>query len=145
MDFQVSRVGSPALDLNYMLYCSLTGDVRRAELENMFSKYYATFASILAGGSLPMRFTLAQLKQDFYDKYKFGLIFAQICIPLIIMDASKTPDVVGLIGDKEGKVSEWHNTVKDMIENNPLLKPRMLAVYDDMLDAGLIPKLEPIF
>ena len=139
LDLQVVRVGSPALDLNYLLYCSLTGDVRKAELENFFVQYYATFASVLAGGGVPMKFTLPQLKKEFFSKNLYGLLFSQMIIPGVIIDQEDAPEMEKFGENMQEGLEELKKKMASVILSNPLLKPRMLSVYDDMMESGCIP------
>ena len=139
LDLQVVRMGSPALDLNYMLYCSLTGDVRKAELENFFVQYYATFASVLAGGGVPMKFTLPQLKKEFFSKNLYGLLFTQMLIPAVIIDQEEVPDMEKFGENIEEGMEQYKKMMERVIQTNPLLKPRMFSVFDEMMESGCIP------
>ena len=139
LDLQVTRVGSPTLDLNYMLYCSLNGDVRKAEMPNFFIKYYATFASVMAASAVPMKFTLKQLKEEFYNKNTFGLIMALMLIPIVLINSEDAMDLEDFSeGDIEKKMEEYKESMMKQIQKNPLLKPRFLSLFDEMIESGVI-------
>ena len=139
LDLQVTRVGSPTLDLNYMLYCSLNGDVRKAEMPNFFIKYYATFASVMAASAVPMKFTLKQLKEEFYNKNTFGLIMALLLIPAVLGNSEDAFDFEDFAGeDMEKKLEDYQELLLEQVQKNPLLKPRFLSLFDEMIESGVI-------
>ncbi|KAL7288108.1 hypothetical protein TKK_0017893 [Trichogramma kaykai] len=47
VDFQLTRVGSLALDLAYVLYCSTSGDVRKAHMTSLLQHYHRHLMSAL--------------------------------------------------------------------------------------------------
>ena len=139
VDLQLTRVGSPALDLNYMLFCSLNGDVRRAELSNFFVKYYATFASVMAASGVAMKFTLDQLKKEFVNKNKFGLLMGMMLIPYVLLDSANTIHLDDFVPeDVENMMEEYQEFILNQVLKNPLLGPRFLDLFDDMEKAGVI-------
>ena len=122
-----------------MLFCSLTGDVRRAELSNFFVKYYATFASVMAASGVAMKFTLDQLKKEFVNKNKFGLLMGMMLMPIVLLDSADTINFEDFVGeDMEKKMEEYQEFVMNQVQKNPLLKPRFLDLFDDMEKSGVI-------
>lgn len=132
IDFQLTRVASPALDLNYMFYCSLTGEMRQAQFVNFLLKYYATFASVVAGAGSTMKFSFSQLWEEFYKKNAFGLLMSLMLIPMILVDTENTIEVEDLVEGGDD------NKILDEVHNNPLLAPRLLSMFDDMLENNTI-------
>ena len=83
-----------------------------------------------------MKFTLPQLKEEFYAKNLYGLIFTQLLIPAVIREQDEVPDMDNY---DENTMKEAKERMESMVENNPLLKPRMLSVFDEMIESGCIP------
>ena len=130
--------GSLALDLNYFVYNSLDGEGRKEVLESMFTTYYASFASILSGSSLPMKFTLQQLKDEFFRKNFYGLVTASVITPLILGIPFDVDFITG--ANNEEKFEKYQDELLATIEDNKLLKPRFLSLLDDMVDSGVLEK-----
>ena len=139
VDYQINRVGSPALDLNYLFYCSLAGDVRRKNMTSFFASYYSTFASVVAGGSVVMPFTLPQLYKECKNKNMFGLLMSQIVIPVMLMEAEDAPDMEDFVGENlEEKMEKFTQQLIKMLTKSPDLRPRMLDLFDEMVECGTI-------
>ena len=131
-------MGSAALDLNYLLYCSHNGDVRSENLSSFFNTYYATFASIFSLAKQPIEFTVEQFKKEYYKKNQYGLMMSTILIPLILVSPEDSPSLDDFAFDgMEEVVQEYNKTMIGLILKNPNLKPRFLSVFDEMREAGL--------
>jgi len=67
VDLQITRLGSPNLDLGYFLYTSVQGDVRRAHLMELLQHYFDNLAKALAmfGRQCPLSF------EEFVEDYKY--------------------------------------------------------------------------
>lgn len=138
LDLQVIRVGSPALDLNYMFYCSLDRDVRTRNLDTFFSNYYASFARVLAAAGQPVKFTLSQLREEFYAKNLFGLYMAAVLVPPTVMDAEDAFSFGDFQGDEvKDRLKEFEEKVMNTARKNPQFVPRFLSMFDEMKEAGL--------
>ena len=138
IDFQLTRVASPALDLNYMFYCSLDGDRRRKEMTNFLTKYYAFFASVMASAGVAMKFTGRQLMKEFYDKNVFGLLMGLMLIPMILTNSDQGIEIENLSGTEEETKKEFSDQVMKQVQSNPLLIPRLLSMFDDMIESKVI-------
>lgn len=139
LDFQGTRLGSPALDLNFMLYCSLAGDVRSKQLPSFLTRYYATFASVVAASGTPMKYTSSGLRKEFINKNTFGFIHGIMLMPLILMDADDIPKLENIVGADEAEIQKLvMQYMKEMIKKNKQLKPRLLSMFDEMMESGLI-------
>lgn len=141
VDLQITRVASPALDLNYMLYCSMSGDIRKNNLENFFAHYYSSFASVMAAARKPSIFTLEQFKEEFYSKNLFGLMMGMMLIPIVLMDSEDAPSFDDFEGEDIVEVMEqFQNAVMEVTLRSPLLTPRFLSMFDEMKVNGLFDK-----
>lgn len=138
VDWQVIRVASPAIDLNYMLYCSIDGDVRSKEMSSFFAIYYSTFASIMVLGKKSPRFTLDEFENEFYSKNFFGLMTAMMLVPIVLRNVDESPALEKLEGEDLMEVMrDFQGKLLDTLHTNPFLKPRLLSVFDEMKEHGL--------
>ncbi|XP_042872425.1 uncharacterized protein LOC122253425 [Penaeus japonicus] len=70
LDFQMSTMSSPAIDITYFLYTSLDAKGRREHQQELLSAYHSTFSEILRRGggggprSLPPRGTPARVSTE---------------------------------------------------------------------------------
>ncbi|KAG0713744.1 hypothetical protein GWK47_015532 [Chionoecetes opilio] len=87
LDFQLCRRSSPALDLNYLLFSSLTAAQRSRCLTQLLDTYYSTFRTVLTAASHVPPFTQEQFAQEFHNKTMFGLIFGALAVPALMCDA----------------------------------------------------------
>ena len=77
IDFQLSCYVSPALDINYLLASSSTGEVRREHLQDLLSLYHSVFSNTLDTIDITVDFTLEDLGSRLYktmsDNFYFKL------------------------------------------------------------------------
>ncbi|XP_045586387.2 uncharacterized kinase-like protein D1044.1 [Procambarus clarkii] len=140
LDLQVVRRSSPAADINYLLYTSLTGDIRKPNLDTFLSKYYNSFHSVLQEAKMDMPFTETWLLQEFREKNLVGALFAMMLVPMVLFEPEDVPDMSGDDkSDLEDIMNDFMKKGLEMIDTNPLMKPRFLAVFDEMMEVGIIP------
>ena len=135
---QITRIASPALDLNYMLYNSLTGDVRKPNMEDFHNCYYSSFSSVMAAAKRPMVFTIGQFKKEFTSKNFFGLMMACMILPIILIDSKNafTMEDVDMT-DIQAAMADFDLKVADFMNNSPLVAPRFLSLMDEMRENGM--------
>ncbi|XP_071448952.1 uncharacterized protein [Hetaerina americana] len=96
LDFQMARVGSPALDLASLLYCCTSRDLRRNHLERLLDLYLSSLRGALSdlvtdgGEELLSRETLAH---EMARCSRFGLGIALDMIPISTCDSNVAPDL----------------------------------------------------
>ena len=138
LDLQINRLTSPMVDLNYMMYTSMTGKDRQESFEDFLDAYYAHFSSILAASNQAMAFTLPMLRKEFTARNIFGLIMSCSLIPAILMDSEDTPDLANLKEeDMEEAIAKHKETIMKLVQKNPLLTSRFLSMFDEMKQGGL--------
>ncbi|KAK7082818.1 hypothetical protein SK128_022977 [Halocaridina rubra] len=142
VDLQLTRVASPATDLNYTLFTSLTGEGRRSNISNFLTTYYNSFKDLLESAGKSPSFSNEELIQEFKKKNLFGLIFGVMCCMVIVRPEDDIPDMNKEVDfeDKEEVaklLEEFKENVMNMMENNPLFKPRFAAIFDDMKEYGV--------
>ncbi|XP_037775108.1 uncharacterized protein LOC119572204 isoform X2 [Penaeus monodon] len=133
LDLQLIRQASLAIDLNFFLYTSLDGHTRRSNITSFLDTYYECFKSVIESAQRDMPFTQEAFKQEFVDKHLYGFLFAIFIIPLSVCRSDQLPK--GLT-DSFGKKQE--NLMLDMLDSNPLFRPRFLALFDEMMEDGII-------
>lgn len=140
IDLQITNYSSPSTDLNYLLYTSTTGEVRRPNLDDFLSTYYNSFSSVLEAANLDLPFTQAELRQDFKEKNVHGAIFSMVLLPFVIMDPEHVMDLqTGTDEDLNDMLQEMKEKTMSQWDNNSVMKPRFLAMFDDMIESGVIP------
>lgn len=139
LDFQVLSLGSPALDLNHLLYPSLSSTLRKAELPNILTDYYANFASVLATTNTTMKFTLMQLKNEFHSKLTFGFLFAVMMVPAVLIDSKDAPKFEEFIGGDgmEEAAKIFRVKLNKLTLASPSLRPRLLDMFDEVKETNL--------
>lgn len=140
LDVQVCRKCSLAIDLNYFMFTSLTGDVRKENLNNFLSIYYDSFKEVMNAGGLDIHFTEEELLKEFRSKNDVGAFFGMVIMPLILLESDDVPDMTGFSEEYVQKVmAEFRAKAMDMLDKNPLSKTRFLSMFDDLMETGLIP------
>ncbi|XP_045128703.1 uncharacterized protein LOC123514703 isoform X2 [Portunus trituberculatus] len=133
VDFQLCRRSSPALDLNYLLFSSLTANERSRCLTRLLDDYYSTFRSVLiAAGRVPP-FTVEQFTQEFHNKSMFGLIFGALAVPALMCDSRDAQEFSVASDDHTvDYVMKKRENALRMLSSNPLMQPRLLSLYEDV-------------
>lgn len=138
LDLQVCRKASVTVDLNYFLFTSLTGDVRRPNLKEFMSIYHSSYKGIMEAGGLNMYFTEDELLKEFRDKNTLGAVFGMIVQPAVVMESDEVPDISGKDIDIEKVMKDYRAKLMEMLDSNPLMKSRFLAIFDELMETGLI-------
>ncbi|PSN37399.1 hypothetical protein C0J52_16309 [Blattella germanica] len=103
IDFQVSRFASPALDLQYFMFTSPKNEVRLEKMDYLLEVYHKELCDTLKLlDQDPKQFTLQQLKDEYADKYFFGLITACTGLSAALVDPSDVVDVKKVKEDGSG-------------------------------------------
>ncbi|XP_063889480.1 uncharacterized protein LOC135116158 [Scylla paramamosain] len=139
VDLQLSHHAPPATDLNYLLFSSMTGDVRKPNIEHFLGSYHRTFSNIMEGGGQTVPFTPAQLLKDFRDRNTVGSILAMIFVPLVLFETEKPVDSTKDSEDLNEILLEARENSMKTLDTNPLIKSRYLSVFDELLELGTIP------
>ncbi|XP_045114530.1 uncharacterized protein LOC123506480 isoform X1 [Portunus trituberculatus] len=139
LDLQLANYSAPAADLNYLLYTSMSGDVRKPNIEAFLGFYYTTFKDVMEAGGKTVPFTQQQLLKDFREKNVTGTIFAILSAPVMFLDAEDTVDsskecTEDLVETfREAREKSW-----EILDKDPHLKSRYLSVFDEMMELGIV-------
>ena len=139
LDLQITRVASPALDINYMIYSSVIGQHRRDFLPVLLAAYESSFNNVIACGNQKPLYNFDQLKKEFYKRNKFGLLMGLMLIPMMV---ATTEEVIDFNSVTDEEMEEFVNEQKEKnakaMKTNPLLRPRLLDMIDEMVERGVV-------
>ncbi|KAF2358970.1 Protein of unknown function DUF227 [Trinorchestia longiramus] len=139
IDLQINRRASLALDLNYFLITSLNGETRKKGLESYLTAYYNSFKEVFDAAQKPMKFTREELYTEYRNKNLFGILMGLMVLPIVVMQSTDVPDFDDINEENmQEKIEEQHQIVLDMIDTSPVLRPRMLDMFDEMVEHGTI-------
>ncbi|KAK8735067.1 hypothetical protein OTU49_017443 [Cherax quadricarinatus] len=139
LDFQISRKASPATDLNYFMYTSFNGPERKDNLETFLNVYYESLREVLEAGGTKAEKTSQELREEYHKKNLFGLIMGMMVVPIVVTQAGEVMDLDDITdGDYETLVKEHRERMLKQLDSNPLLRPRLLSIFDEMLEYGVI-------
>ena len=130
------RICSPTVDLNYLLYSSMEGPTRTKFIDVLLSTYYSSFNTVLAGKDMTPIFTFEQLKTEYKNKHGFGLMLGLQLIPFMLVDQSEATDFN--VENIEEFMAEQKVSGKRQMQTNPLFKPTLLYMIDEMLEKGVL-------
>ncbi|XP_063889369.1 uncharacterized protein LOC135116089 [Scylla paramamosain] len=140
LDLQLTNYSAPAADLNYLLYTSMSGDVRKPNIEVFMGSYYTTFKDIMEAGGQTVPFTQAQLLKDFREKNLIGSMFAILSAPVMFLETEESVDSSKECNeDLVETFREAREKSLEMLNKDPLMKSRFLSVFDEMMELGIIP------
>lgn len=142
IDLQICRRESFAVDLNYLLYTSLTGDVRKPNLKTFLETYRSQFNAVMEAGGGDALLSETEMLEEFRSKNALGAIFSMMIIGALLMEPEDVPDFSSDgsgENDVEKAMAELRKKNLEMIDTNPLMRPRFLSVFDELLEAGIIP------
>ncbi|XP_045607199.2 uncharacterized protein [Procambarus clarkii] len=135
VDMQLCRRGSPALDLNTVVYSSISGEVRSASFSHLLHAYFASFTSVMKARDAALPFTYDALLQEYHKRNIFGLLVAAAYLPTALVEADDTPDYTQM-GEEWMKQRE--ETIKTIVTRCPLLVTWMCSTLDDMIEFGVV-------
>lgn len=139
LDLQINRSSSLALDLNYLFFSSLTGDVRKQELMSFISSYHVALESILKSGKTEFCLSIDDIYTEYRKKNLFGLIMSLVVLPLVVMESTKVFEYKDITDSNLGeRIAEHRARIIDMLDTSPSLRPRLLDMFDEMIEHGVI-------
>lgn len=88
LDWQLSRFGSPVLDLSYYFITSTTKEFRSQHYDHLIEIYYKSLNEIvrLCGSNAEQLFSWHDLQEQFKKFGKFGLVSAPMVLQTIVSD-----------------------------------------------------------
>ncbi|XP_066992699.2 uncharacterized protein [Anabrus simplex] len=133
VDFQLSSLGSPALDLTYFLYSSSQNEVKASHLDEVLKMYHTQLCETLAAlGCSTDVFSFQDLKNEMKRVAIYGFYAATTVLPIVVADAEEAPDMAEVTEEdmSNEETSPWEKT-----RNNPRFREalqQMLPHFDKM-------------
>ncbi|XP_042874594.1 uncharacterized protein LOC122254789 [Penaeus japonicus] len=141
VDLQLNHRVSFGNDLNYLLYTSLEGDVRKHNLNTFLETYRGQFNAVMEAGGGEVRLSETEVLEEFRNKNVIGAIFSMMTVSFVLMDPQS---MEGMEEPEEKDLNKAMALVKEMtlkmINTNPLIRPRLLSMFDEFVECGLVPK-----
>lgn len=147
VDLQLNHRVSFGNDLNYFLYTSLAGDVRMPNLDTLLETYRGHFNTVMEAGARGKGcLSKVEVQQEFRSKNIIGAIFGMLTVNFVLLDPAsleKYAENDTKQGEGEKDLNKDFEKLKEyflaMIDTNPLIRPRLLAMFDEFKEFGLIP------
>lgn len=98
LDFQLSRVASPVIDLSYFLYACADAAILK-HFDFILQIYHTSFCDFLKDldcdrdDDIEAVFSLKKLKEHWKDFGKFGLVMGSFVLKLALCDTDEVPDL----------------------------------------------------
>lgn len=85
-----------------------------------------------------MAWNLQEVRQEYQQKHRFGLLFAITVVPLVALETDEVPETEDLFGE-DIKVDGDQMTQLSLksLYTNSLLRSRLTALFDEMEKAGV--------
>lgn len=131
IDFQLSRYGSPILDLSFFMYSVMTKELYDLHYRDLLNSYYGGLSNMVRDlGSNPDKifpFEVFENEVKSVSTYGFGMSLESV--PLSMMDESEAPDIDLIDGDDAVPLSKiW---IVPRIEN----KDKRLRLANNIVHA----------
>ncbi|XP_059092153.1 uncharacterized protein LOC131887557 [Tigriopus californicus] len=127
IDYQVSNIGHPAVDLCYLLYSCTDRQFRDQHLTQLLRSYFTIFSSYLSPHIPDISFE--QFYQEFQDRRAIGLVGG-----VLVMPNSLSPDQVTISGlNWQSKLEEHRQKLFLSETSHPSVKELRRRVFD-MID-----------
>ncbi|KAK4884254.1 hypothetical protein RN001_000525 [Aquatica leii] len=133
IDWQLSRVGSPILDLTHFLYTCTDKQFRDKYYHEIIEEYYNTFSSFLRNlGSDPeILFPYSEYEEHLKKYSIFGLYMAVQILYLVFSSKDEVPDLHNITSKQDGlKVLNYR------LKNNDMYTTRIKDIITDFENLG---------
>lgn len=139
IDFQLSRLGSPVMDLSYFLYSSADASVY-ADLDHLLRVYHTSLSNHLrALGCDPDKlFSLAELKNQWKEYCNFGVVMAMLLMKIVLMEKDETVDVNKVLEESDDILSGFNKETK----NDTLYYQRLKSLLQHLYDYDLFQRFK---
>ncbi|XP_068227459.1 uncharacterized protein [Palaemon carinicauda] len=140
LDLQGCRKASLAIDLQHFINLNVEAPVRRSSLPSLLATYHTEFENVMkagesVGGPGRVPFSLEDLRQEYIENGFYGVLYSIMFLPNMVRTPQDQLDI--LMTDSGSQVSQKENVLK-MVDNNPLLRSRVMSVVEEWTESGLI-------
>jgi len=117
VDLQITRLGSPNLDLGYFLYTSVKPEIRRQHLKELLQHYFTSLQQTLEKFVIKCPINFEEFVKDY--KYKSQLGFFMIIAILSAIGALKEIDIEKMSEDPQEMMDMFNNAINNWVAQNP--------------------------
>ncbi|KAK8738207.1 hypothetical protein OTU49_004104 [Cherax quadricarinatus] len=135
LDLQECRRGSPALDLNTLVYTSISSEVRAASLSHLIHAYHESFSKVMKAREAIIPFTYDELLQEYRKRNIFGLWTGIVYIPTVMISSDDAPDFT--YAGSEEWMTQREKYLQNAYDRNPLMYKWILSILDEMFESGV--------
>jgi len=123
LDWQLSRLGSPALDLSYFIFTATDKNLRDQHYDHLIQEYYDSLSSFLRKlGSDPDKILPFNVLQEHLKKFSvYGLYMAVMLLFIMTSEVEEIPDIHN-ISDSEDIMSKFQYDSKNMEKYNERIR-----------------------
>ncbi|KAL9696962.1 hypothetical protein quinque_000403 [Culex quinquefasciatus] len=136
LDWQVSRCGTPVIDLSYFIFCCTDTELRR-RLPELLRKYHETLVERIdeLGSDGQRLFPFETLQKHLKKFSRFGFGMALMTLHSTCCVEKDLPDISAILQTSE--LVDLDKYAKDMLKNPAYIK-RMTGVCRDMVRLGYL-------
>lgn len=126
IDFQLSRVGSPVLDLSYYLYACATRLVLH-QFDFLLQVYHSSFSEMLENFQINVEdvLTFKELQAQWRVYGKFGLMLCPLVTKLVLCEAEEVIDFTDA-----AETGNLENALDFRLKNVDLYEERIRDVFE---------------
>lgn len=137
LDWQLTHISTPALDLTYFLFTCTDKTLRDQHLPELLRTYYSSFAGIMKRcGSDPEKlYTFADLEAQLKQFGVYGAMTAVCVLNIIVADKEKLVNFEQLARSAENE-KEPAQLVTLTERTEELYKERLIGVLETAYDCG---------
>jgi len=117
LDLQITRLGSPNLDVSYFLYTSVQPAIRREHLKELLQHYFNSFKQTLEMFDMKCPTNFEDFVEDYRAKSPLGF-FTYLAIVSAI-GALKDIDVEKMSEDPQIMMDMWTEAINNWVARNP--------------------------
>ncbi|KAB7499083.1 hypothetical protein Anas_05089, partial [Armadillidium nasatum] len=137
VDLQCTRWGSPASDIIYYTYSSLTGKFRSEHFQNLLCAYYHSFSKVLIFSGRKVPFTFRDLEDEIEKRKIFGLVIGLMALTFVLcQDEDDVVDLGEMTDENRDEfVEKQRKQFMKLSKNNKDFDDRFLFIFDEMLES----------
>ena len=134
----MTKYASVGIDLNFLLYSSFNGPVRKQGLEKFLDVYYSAYESCLPSGKT-CHFTRQELRTEYENKKEYGLTMSLMILPMIASTGDQAPNFDDVSNEElPKKMAEYELEKIKIMTNNAAFRQRFIDMLDEMIAAGIL-------
>ncbi|XP_040152163.1 uncharacterized protein LOC120893969 [Anopheles arabiensis] len=144
IDWQLSRYGSPVLDLVYFIFNCTDEEMRSHSYQRLLSIYYQSLSEHLhnLGGDVERQFPRSAFREQLKKFGRYGLLIAMLILPMICTPNDELPDtnkaMEGLVKENPDGDDEVHFEYGTTEKAAIRYQKRMSGCIRDMVRLGYI-------